>query len=186
MLAASDLLALATSRLVLVAHATAAASRLHLRLSLVLLGGSRLAVLGLRGSSRSSGRLGALLLLLLDVLSGFLDGLLDLGLLLFVVVRLLGLFVGSRRRLLGRQALHALRSLVTDSRALGDAVVRREIPLGQLAEVTIAAARVVGIAHLGLDGTLLDGDLLEAEVELDSAATLGLQLVSIGGLSGLA
>lgn len=185
MLAASDLLALATSRLVLVAHATAAASRLHLRLSLVLLGGSRLAVLGLRGSSRSSGRLGALLLLLLDVLSGFLDGLLDLGLLLFVVVRLLGLFVGSRRRLLGRQALHALRSLVTDSRALGNACVH-EIPLGQLAEVTIAAARVVGIAHLGLDGTLLDGDLLEAEVELDSAATLGLQLVSIGGLSGLA
>lgn len=143
---------------------------------LLLLGSSRLlSSLGSGGGSL------ALLLLLLDVLSGLLDGLLDLGLLLFVVVRLFGFLLGLGGLLLGRQGFHTLRPVITDSLGL-DEVRLIDIPVRELAHEAFAAARVVGIALLILHSALFDADLLEADVELDSSAALGLKL--IGGRRG--
>lgn len=180
--AASDLLALATSRLrrAGVTHGTAtAASALEAAFGLLLLLLLLLLGSGLALSLGSSGRLSALLLLLLDVLSSLLDGLLDvrLGLLLLVVVRRIGVLLGLLI-LPGSQSSHTLRSFITDSLAL-DNVLLIELPVGKLADESLAAARVIRISLLILRGARLgSGDLLEAEVELDSSATLGGRLVS--------
>lgn len=143
-----------------------------------------LLLLGLLGSGLAlslgiSGRLSALLLLLLDVLSSFLDGLLEvrLGVLLLVVVRRIGVLFGLL--VLPRsQSLHALRSFVTDSRGLLK-VSLLDVPIGELANESLAAARIIGITLLVLSSASFGGDdLFEADVELDSSATLGLKLVS--------